>query len=144
MNSGAPVVLPWAADAAAVLAVWFPGQEFGVALAAVLSGDNEPTGRLPVTWPAREVDVPVKNVAPVDGELRYLEGIHIGYRAWLRAGATPAFPFGWGLGYTSWSVDGLDLAADVDGITASATATNTGDRVGRTVIQLYASLRIRS
>jgi beta-glucosidase len=139
VNSGAPVLLPWADHAAAVLAVWFPGQEFGDALAAVLSGDAEPTGRLPVTWPGAESELPVRDVTPVDGVLAYGEGIHIGYRAWLRSGAAPAFPFGWGLGYTSWSVDSLELDPGADALTAHVTLTNRGGRAGQTVAQLYAS-----
>jgi beta-glucosidase len=139
VNSGAPVVLPWADDVAAVLAVWFPGQEFGAALAAVLSGDAEPAGRLPVTWPGREGDVPVTDVTPVDGVLPYREGLHIGYRAWLRTGSDPAYPFGWGLGYTTWTTDGLEIATDDEAVTATVTVTNSGRRSGRTVVQLYAS-----
>jgi beta-glucosidase len=139
VNSGAPVVLPWAEDAAAVLAVWFPGQEFGTALAAVLSGDAEPAGRLPVTWPATEAEVPVKDIAPIDGVLPYREGLHIGYRAWLRAGTAPAYPFGWGLGYTTWTTEGLEIASDAEGFTATATVANAGRRAGRTVVQIYAS-----
>jgi beta-glucosidase len=139
VNSGAPVVLPWADDAAAVLAVWFPGQEFGAALAAVLSGDAEPAGRLPVTWPRQEADVPVTDVTPIDGVLPYSEGLHIGYRAWLRAGSDPAYPFGWGLGYTTWATEALEVSTDADGFTANVQLVNSGSRAGRTVVQLYAS-----
>jgi beta-glucosidase len=139
VNSGAPVVLPWADDVAAVLAVWFPGQEFGAALAAVLGGDAEPAGRLPVTWPGRETDVPVTDVTPSDGVLTYREGLHIGYRAWLRAGSAPAYPFGWGLGYTTWSTESLEVVTDAEGFIATVTVRNSGQRVGRTVVQLYAS-----
>lgn len=138
VNSGAPVLLPWSDAAAAVLAVWFPGQEFGDALADVLSGDVEPGGRLPVTWPASEADLPVRSVTPTDGRLEYSEGIHIGYRAWLRAGSTPAFPFGWGLGFTSWSMDGLLTEVDDDHVRVAVTVANTGARTGSTVVQLYA------
>lgn len=139
VNSGAPVVLPWAADVAAILAVWFPGQEFGSALAAVLSGDSEPTGRLPVTWPGAEADVPVRDVTPVDGVLAYREGLHIGYRAWQRSGTIPAYPFGWGLGYTSWALESIAIDADGDVIVAHVTVTNAGERPGSSVVQLYAS-----
>ena len=74
VNSGAPVLLPWRDEVAAVVATWFPGQEFGTALAHVLSGDLEPGGRLPVSWPADEGDVPVGNVTPEGGRLEYTEG----------------------------------------------------------------------
>ncbi|MFI6363154.1 beta-glucosidase [Nocardia sp. NPDC050630] len=135
VNSGAPVEMPWRDEVAAVLLAWFPGQEFGAALADVLTGTAEPGGRLPTTWPKTMADVPVLNTAPVDGVLDYTEGIHIGYRAWLRAGTEPAYPFGHGLGYTTWSTD--DLV--VEGRTVSITVTNTGDREGKQVVQVYLS-----
>ena len=135
VNSGSPVVMPWRMDAAAIVLAWFGGQEMGNALADVLTGAVEPGGRLPTTWPAAFADVPVTNVTPVDGEVRYDEGIHIGYRAWLKAGATPAWPFGFGLGYTTWSL--ADVA--VDGLTVTASVTNTGWRAGKQVVQVYAS-----
>ncbi|MFI6315480.1 beta-glucosidase [Nocardia fusca] len=135
VNSGAPVEMPWRDDVAAVLLSWFPGQEFGAALADILTGTTEPGGRLPTTWPKTTADVPVLNTTPVDGVLDYTEGIHIGYRAWLRAGIEPAYPFGHGLGYTTWSTNDLVIA----GRTVSLTVTNTGDRPGKQVIQAYLS-----
>ncbi|WP_306365642.1 beta-glucosidase [Nocardia sp. CC227C] len=136
VNSGAPVEMPWRDEVAAVLLSWFPGQEFGAALADVLTGTAEPGGRLPTTWPARMADVPVLSTRPdADGTLPYTEGIHVGYRAWLKSGATPAYPFGHGLGYTTWSLGDLT----VDGRTATVTVTNTGDRAGKQVVQAYLS-----
>lgn len=135
VNSGAPVEMPWRDDVAAVLLAWFPGQEFGAALADVLTGTAEPGGRLPTTWPKTMADVPVLNTTPVDGVLDYTEGIHLGYRAWLRAGTEPAYPFGHGLGYTTWSTDDLVI----EGRTVSITVTNTGDREGKQVVQAYLS-----
>ncbi|WP_448059696.1 beta-glucosidase [Cellulomonas hominis] len=140
VNSGAPVLLPWRADVAGVLVSWFPGQEFGHALAEVLSGDSEPGGRLPVTWPGLERDVPVRQVTPVDGRLEYREGIHVGDRAWRRAGATPAYPFGHGLGYTTWEVSDLEtttLRRRGEAV-AAVTVSNRGARTGKCVVQLYA------
>ncbi|WP_241490585.1 glycoside hydrolase family 3 protein [Microbacterium testaceum] len=134
VNAGSPVVLPWASDVAAVVQGYFGGQEFGTALAAVLTGAAEPGGRLPTTWPASMADVPVLDVTPTDGVLRYDEGIHVGYRAWLRAGTAPAFPFGHGLGYTTWTWD----AAERDGDDLVVRVTNTGERPGRQVVQVYA------
>lgn len=133
VNSGAPVLLPWRDEAGAVLLSWFGGQELGNALADVLLGRVEPGGRLPTTWPEREADVPVLSTTPTDGKLPYPEGIHIGYRAWLRAGATPAYPFGFGLGYTTWTYESLT----VDGQTARVTVRNTGRRPGKEVVQAY-------
>jgi beta-glucosidase len=140
VNSGAPVLLPWRDDVPTILAVWFPGQEFGHALADVLSGDAEPAGRLPVTWPATETEIPVQNVTPVDGRLPYAEGIHIGYRAWLARGFTPAYDFGHGLGYTSWELTRLAAPATVargDTAEVSVDVLNTGVVAGKTVVQIY-------
>jgi beta-glucosidase len=130
VNSGAPVLLPWVEDAAAVLLAWFPGQEFGRALADVLFGAVEPGGRLPVTWPASEAGLlPTR---PVDGVLTYGESIRIGYRR--DDGPAVAFPFGHGLGYTGWDFESLD--AGPDGV--RVTVRNAGRRAGREVVQLYA------
>lgn len=138
VNSGAPVLLPWSDRARAVIATWFPGQEFGHALATVLAGDDEPGGRLPVTWPARQDDVPVREVQPTDGVLVYREGVSIGYRAWDQSGAVPAFAFGHGLGYTRWELESMrDDAAVADSV-AEVVVRNTGAREGKVVVQLYA------
>jgi beta-glucosidase len=133
VNSGAPVLLPWADDVAAVLASWFPGQEFGNALADVLTGAVEPGGRLPVTWPASAEGLP--SVQPVNGALAYDEGLLIGYRWYLATNRQPAFPFGHGMGYTTWAYQDLAVAGD----TVTVTVRNTGDRAGREVVQVYAS-----
>jgi beta-glucosidase len=133
VNSGAPVLLPWIDEVATVLVSWFPGQEFGNALADVLTGAVEPGGRLPVTWPASEDGLP--SGTPVNGELPYDEGLLIGYRWYLATGRTPAFPFGHGLGYTTWTYQ--DIA--VDGDTVTATVRNSGSRPGREVVEVYAS-----
>ncbi|WP_408660506.1 beta-glucosidase H [Jatrophihabitans sp.] len=139
VNSGSPVTMPWRSEVQAVLLTWFGGQEYGRALADVLSGAVEPGGRLPTTWPAEEADVPVLDVTPVDGVLRYDEGIHIGYRAWLRAGAEPAYPFGFGLGYTTFEYESVSVAASPDAAEVSVRLRNTGTRAGREVAQVYLS-----
>ncbi|MFE7116346.1 glycoside hydrolase family 3 protein [Streptomyces sp. NPDC057654] len=133
VNSGSPVEMPWREDVAAVLLGWFPGQEAGAALADVLLGTAEPGGRLPTTWPARLADAPVVRVTPTSGELPYEEGVFIGYRAWERSGAHPAYAFGHGLGYTDWSYD----AIEVRGATVTVRVRNTGARPGREVVQIY-------
>ena len=135
VNAGAPVLLPWRDQVGAVLLSWFGGQEMGHALADVLLGAAEPGGRLPTTWPASEADVPVLSTTPVDGSLPYAETVHVGYRAWLRAGATPAYPFGHGLGYTTWAYENLV----VEGQTPRVTVRNTGPRPGKEVVQAYLS-----
>jgi beta-glucosidase len=133
VNAGAPVLLPWSNEVAAVLVSWFPGQEAGQALGDVLTGAVEPGGRLPVTWPSTEEGVP--SVQPVNGELPYDEDLLIGYRWYLSSGRDPLFPFGHGLGYTTWAYE----AMAVDGDTVRVSVRNTGDRLGREVVQLYAS-----
>ncbi|WP_442574542.1 beta-glucosidase family protein [Microbacterium sp. F51-2R] len=140
VNSGAPVLLPWRHEVPAIVATWFPGQEFGHALAGILSGDDEPGGRLPVTWPDDEATVPVAETRPVEGVLAYDEGIHVGSRAWLRAGAAPAYPFGHGLGYTAWTVDAVhapETPSPDRPTPVSVRLTNSGRRAGKTVVQVY-------
>jgi beta-glucosidase len=141
VNSGAPVLMPWAEDVPAVLLSWFPGQEFGNALADVLFGDVEPGGRLPTTWPVNEQGHP--SVQPVDGIVRYDEGLFIGYRAYDRDQRPVRYPFGHGMGYTTWSYDALEVpdtaVADGEPVVARVTVRNTGSRPGRDVVQVYAS-----
>jgi beta-glucosidase len=143
VNSGSPVVMPWRDDVAAILIGYFGGQEFGNALADIIAGRTEPGGRLPTTWPATQSSVPVINTIPdARSKLRYDEGIHIGYRAWLKTGAKPAYDFGYGLGYTTWTLDAVDvptgLAAPGDVLPVSVSLTNTGKRAGKHVVQVYA------
>lgn len=133
VNAGAPVELPWRDSVAAVLLTWFPGQEGGAALADVLLGTAEPGGRLPTTWPAVLADAPVTRVTPRDGRLAYDEGVFIGYRAWERAGRTPAYPFGHGLGYTDWEYEAILVSPTV----ARVRIRNQGTRPGREVVQVY-------
>jgi beta-glucosidase len=146
VNSWAPVLLPWVDEAAAVLLAWFGGQEFGNALADVLLGVAEPGGRLPTTWPASEEGLP--STQPVDGVLDYREGLFIGYRAYDRDGREPLFPFGHGIGYTTWSYEAItvdcpaDAPSDPAGLPGAAVCIqlrNTGSRRGREVVQVYAS-----
>ncbi len=143
VNSGSPVLLPWRDDVAATVLSWFGGQESGAALAEMLFGVAEPGGRLPTTWPATQDDVPVIDVTPVDGVVRYNEGIHIGYRAWLKSGREPAYEFGHGMGYTSWDLTDLTLSADTltegGSVRAQVRLVNTGDRAGKQVVQVYLS-----
>ncbi|MGB6458094.1 MAG: glycoside hydrolase family 3 C-terminal domain-containing protein, partial [Streptosporangiaceae bacterium] len=135
VTAGSPVELPWADDVAAVVLAWFGGQECGHALADVLLGTVEPGGRLPTTWPARESDCPVLDTTPDGGGvLRYDEGVFIGYRGYERAAIAPRYPFGHGLGYTTWAYDQIRA----DARQATITVRNTGSRAGREVVQVYA------
>lgn len=133
VNSGSPVELPWRHEVAAVLLAWFPGQEAGHALADVLRGEEEPGGRLPTTWPVTLADVPVSATTPTNGELPYSEGVFIGYRAWERAGTTPAYAFGHGLGYTTWEYDAITATPD----SVTVHVRNTGHRPGSDTVQIY-------
>ncbi|MEU3742366.1 glycoside hydrolase family 3 C-terminal domain-containing protein [Streptomyces sp. NPDC032198] len=149
VNSGGPVELPWRDQAGAVLLSWFPGQEAGAGLADVLFGRAEPGGRLPTTWGAALADAPVTETRPREGTLVYAEGLHIGYRAWLRSGREPAYWFGHGLGYTTWSYDRLRAASTHDAhdghdghdggeaLAVEVRLRNTGARPGREVVQVY-------
>src|ERR1700722_12076418 len=141
VNAGSPVLMPWRDQVAAVLVGYFGGQEFGHAVADVLLGVAEPGGRLPTTWPAAEADVPVMSTAPVDGVLDYAEGIHIGYRAWLRQNAAPAYWFGSGQGYTDIALVGVRAPASVtagEALTVTVEVENRGARDGKQVVQVYA------
>ncbi|MFF6911871.1 glycoside hydrolase family 3 C-terminal domain-containing protein [Streptomyces sp. NPDC012466] len=148
VNAGAPVLLPWADEAPSLLWSWLPGQEAGHALADVLLGRTEPSGRLPWTLPARAEDVPVPDARPRDGIVDYTEGVHVGHRAWDRDGLTPAFPFGHGLGWTRWTYESVTISpapvfADLpcpaggDGLNLTVELTNSGPRAGREVVQVY-------
>ncbi|MFD0261488.1 glycoside hydrolase family 3 C-terminal domain-containing protein [Kitasatospora indigofera] len=140
VNTGGPVLLPWREEVAAVLLGWFPGQEGGDGLADVLFGRAEPGGRLPTSWPAEERDAPVLDTTPQDGVLAYAEGLHIGYRGWLRAGQRPAYWFGHGLGYGAWEYLGLTAPGSVAqgaGFTVRVALRNTGTRSSREVVQVY-------
>lgn len=142
LNAGGPVLMPWLDDVAAVLQVWYPGQQFGAALAAVLFGDDDPGGRLPVTFPARAEQGPAtapERFPGVDGTVTYDEGILVGYRFFDAENQAPLFPFGHGLSYTTYRYSDLRLARDAasNGFTASLSVTNIGDRAGVEVVQLY-------
>jgi beta-glucosidase len=141
VNAGAPVVLPWLDEVPCVLWGWLGGQEWPEALADVLTGRTEPSGRLPWTLPAREEDVPVPHAVPVDGVVEYTEGVHVGYRSWLLLGRTPAAPFGHGLGWTTWSYESAAAAAGEQradgGVDVDVTLVNDGPRAGREVVQVY-------
>jgi beta-glucosidase len=141
VNSGMPVLMPWAGEVAAVIQVWFPGQAFGDALADVLVGAAEPGGRLPVSVPRAEADSPVLNARPEAGALTYGEGLLVGYRGYDRSEVEPLFSFGHGLGYTDWTYESLiptvDSIAPGEDLEVVVGVRNTGGRAGRDVVQIY-------
>ena len=126
-----------------MLLSWFGGQEYGDAVADILLGLAEPGGRLPTTWPGEQADVPVIDVTPFNGVVSYDEGIHIGYRAWLKAGPSPPTNSATvsatrpGPSTTSHSTPRRSPRAARS--RAAVRVTNTGARVGKQVVQLYAS-----
>lgn len=139
VNTGAAVSMPWIDEVAAVLQVWFPGEEVGNAVADLLFGDAEPGGRLPTTLPKRLEDTPAFEHHPGrDGKTFYAEGAFIGYRWYEREGIAPSFPFGHGLGYTTFEIGAPSVAGSIaDGVTLTVPVTNTGDRRGSEVVQVY-------
>lgn len=148
MQTGGPVEMPWIGSIAALIQAWYPGQEAGNAIADILTGAAEPSGRLPQTFPVRWADNPAhsqdREVYPGhEGKVRYEEGIFVGYRHYDRLGMTPLFPFGFGLGYSSFAVGDLtidDAEFEAGGnVMVGVTVTNTSNRDGATVLQLYVS-----
>jgi beta-glucosidase len=144
LNTGSAVTMPWLSSAAGVLEAWYPGQEDGPAIAALLFGSADPSGHLTVTFPTSLAQVPASTTAQWPGEngtVQYSEGIDVGYRWYNSQSLTPLFPFGYGLSYTSFSFSNLKVGSLVAGgaATVSATVTNTGSRAGADVAQLYVS-----
>jgi len=137
LNTGGPVLTPWAGQVKGIVEAWYPGQEAGNALARVLYGDVDPGGRLPVTFPVAENDAPAAgNPAQypgVDKTITFSEGVMVGYRHYDAKGIKPQFPFGHGLSYTTFSYSGLKATTKA----VQVTVTNTGARAGVAVPQLY-------
>lgn len=143
LNSGAAVLMDaWIDGIPALVEVWFPGQEGGNALADVLFGDVNPSGKLPTTFPRRWEDAAAYGNYPgTDGVVHYDEGIFVGYRHFDQKNLAPLFPFGHGLSYTSFAYRDLRIEpSTLDGagnIEVSLTVANTGSRSGAEVVQLY-------
>ncbi len=144
LNTGGPVLMPWRRHVEAVLQAWYPGQQFGAALASVLFGDSDPGGRLPITFPAADAQGPAPPTRPerypgVNGEQRYDEGIFVGYRWYDQFHQRPLFPFGYGLSYADFRFGHLRVRPDHGGVVATTRVTNTSRRAGSTVAQAYLS-----
>jgi beta-glucosidase len=142
LQTGNPTSMPWRDKVRAIVQAWYPGQAGGRAIAEVLAGAVNPSGRLPITFP-ESLDQTPRPVLPGLGTpwgtpttIEYQEGAEIGYRWFAATGATPMYAFGHGLGYTTFDHAGLELDGG-DTITARFTVTNTGDRAGADVPQLY-------
>jgi beta-glucosidase len=144
LNTGSAVTMPWLSSVAGVLEAWYPGQQDGTAIAALLFGNADPSGHLTVTFPTSLSQVPASTPQQWTGEngtVQYSEGIDVGYRWYNSQGLTPLFPFGYGLSYTSFAFSNLSVGSLVKGGAATVTATvkNTGSRAGADVAQLYVS-----
>ena len=149
VNAASPVAMDWADDVGAVLQCWFAGEEWGHALADVLSGDVSPSGKLPTTFPERIEDTPAYTNYPGErGQVFYGEGVFVGYRWYDARRVTPRFCFGHGLSYTTFALDPpviattqLSTAQLVDGarVRVVVPVRNTGGRRGAEVVQCYVS-----
>jgi beta-glucosidase len=142
LNAAGPVDMAWADDVAAVLQCSFGGEEMGAAVADVVTGRAEPGGRLPTSLPERLEHSPSYDNFPGEGgELRYGEGVFMGYRGYEHRGISPRFPFGHGMSYTSYTIGEPSLSASElgsgDMLTVSVAVTNTGTRAGSEVVQCY-------
>ena len=134
VNAASPIEMPWADDVAAVLQAWFPGEEWGNALADVLSGDVSPSGKLPTTIPVRLEDTPAFTNYPGErGKVRYGEGIFVGYRWYDARRIEPRFCFGHGLSYTTFELG----SPTWDGDALHVRVTNTGSVRGAETVQCY-------
>ncbi|PWT90165.1 MAG: glycosyl hydrolase [Blastocatellia bacterium] len=139
---GAPVEMgPWLGKVPALLQAWYPGMEGGNALARVLFGDVNPSGRLSCTFPRRLEDSPAHamgNYPGKDGTVKYEEGLLVGYRWFDTKNIEPLFPFGFGLSYTKFEYSGLRIEADKPGVmSVKFEISNVGTREGGEVAQLY-------
>ena len=141
LNTPGPVLMPWLDDVAAVLQVWYPGEQFGTALARVLCGDEDPGGRLPVTFPAHAGQGPVQAIAQypgIGGVATYTEDILVGYRYFAGHDQPPLFPFGHGLSFARFSYENLRVDKLRSGeIRLRADLVNDSPRPGHEVAQLY-------
>jgi beta-glucosidase len=145
LKSGGPVLMPWVSQAPAILEAWYPGEEDGDAVAAVLFGEVNPSGRLPITFPRREQDLPTQTPAQypgVQGVAQYSEGLLVGYRWYDSKMIEPLFAFGHGLSYTAFTYANFKLSAPSPDktVTAEFDLTNTGSRAGAEVAQIYVGL----
>src|SRR3954469_15715811 len=149
LTTGGPMQMPWLGQVKSVLQAWFPGQEEGNAIAALLFGDVNPSAKLPQTFPKSQADLPVKTQAQYPGvndskgipHASYSEGLKVGYRWYDSEGIEPLFPFGFGLSYTTFEIGGMKVKAGKStSATVTATVKNTGDRAGAEVPQLYVGM----
>ena len=146
LETGAPALMPWLSKVSSVLEAWYPGAKGGAAIAHLLYGDVNPSGKLQQTWPMSDAQVPTSTAAQfpgVNGEESYSEGVDVGYRWYDANHQQPLFPFGYGLSYTTFRYSHLTLSRSTgtsqQGLTASLDVTNTGKVAGSDAVQVYVS-----
>ena len=154
LETNGPVAMPWLTRVSAVLEAWYPGAAGGEAIARLLYGEVAPSGRLPVSWPRDESQLPRPEIpgaglasigVPPQGnpaqDVDYdIEGADVGYRWYQHRNLEPLFPFGYGLTYTQFEYSAFEARLEHGRVTASFTVTNTGAREGVDVPQLYVTL----
>jgi beta-glucosidase len=142
------VLMPWVDRVPAILEAWYPGEEDGNAVAAVLFGEIDPSGRLPLTFPRSLADLPASTPAQypgVHGAVHYSEGVFVGYRHYEANDIEPLFPFGYGLSYTKFTFTHLTITpnsttASAPRVTVDVNVTNSGERPGSEVVELYVGI----
>jgi beta-glucosidase len=141
LHTSGPVLMPWRRRVAGIVEAWYPGQQSGRAVAKTLFGDVDPSGRLPVTWPASSRQGPTATPAAypgVDDTVHYAEGLRVGYRWYDSQHQKPLFPFGYGGSYTRFRLGALTVAKrGTDHFVARVPVRNVGARTGAEVVQLY-------
>ncbi|KAJ4138466.1 hypothetical protein NW768_002300 [Fusarium equiseti] len=138
VQSGTPVTMPWIDNAAAVCHAWYGGNETGNAIADVLFGDVNPSGKLPLTIPRRLQDNPTYfNFRCEGGRVLYGEDVYVGYRYYEKINSKPLFPFGHGLSYSTFELRDLHVEANNSKVEVVLQVTNTGSRAGSQVVQVY-------
>ena len=132
--------MPWLGSVASVIEAWYPGEQDGRAIAALLCGDVNPSGHLPVTFPATQGQSTISTAAQWPGvglTSMYAEGLDVGYRYNHATGIQPLFPFGFGLSYTTFSFSHTTAIPNAQAYNVSVVVTNTGSRRGADVAQAY-------
>jgi beta-glucosidase len=140
LNTGGPVLMPWLGSVAGVIEGWYPGEDDGAAITALLFGDVDPSGRLPVTFPTTDAQAAVNTPAQwpgIDLTSYYSEGLEVGYRYDHANGITPLFPFGYGLDYTRFALGRLTVRRSAQAVRLTVGVTNVGKRAGTDVLQAY-------
>ncbi|KXU85183.1 glycosyl hydrolase [Paraburkholderia monticola] len=141
LENGSPVLMPWLGNVHGVLEAWYPGVQGGQAIADLLFGDVNPSGKLPITFPVQDADLPQPAISATDTTVTYSEGLFMGYRWYDGKQIAPLFPFGYGLSYTSYSYSGLNAQVDASGnVTVTFTVKNSGSRAGSEIAEVYAAL----